>query len=163
MPAGQFESVGESVTLRFERPVAASPKATWSALVQPSLLKEWLAEAEFDTEVGGAVHLVWPGQSEMRGVVQVCEEPSVIEYTWDETDGSSLVRFEISGRGDGASSLRLIHSGTTKESAAGFGAGWQCHLEALDAVLSGGHSMPQERDERYEELHPSYLEAVAQI
>ena len=75
---------GERVTLRFDRVIPASPTATWSALVDPSMLKEWLAEAEFDASVGGAVHLVWPGQGEMRGTVQVCEVPSLIEYTWDE-------------------------------------------------------------------------------
>ena len=154
---------GERVTLRFDRVVPASPAATWSALVDPSMLKEWLAEAEFDASVGGAVRLVWPGQGEMRGTVQVCEEPSLIEYTWDESDGSSLVRFEISPRGDDESSMRFIHSGTTKEGASGFGAGWQSHIEALDVVLAGGKSTQDQRNERYEELHPSYLEAVAQL
>jgi hypothetical protein len=49
----------------------------------------------------------------------------------------------------------------TKEGAAGFGAGWQCHLEGLDVVLAGGTSTAEDRDERYEALLPSYLEAVA--
>ena len=163
MPEGKLQLDGESVTLRYDRPVAASPAETWSALVEPSLLKEWLAEAEFDARVGGAVHLVWPGQGEMRGTVQACDVPSVIEYTWDESDGSSLVRFEVSARGDNETSLRLIHSGASKEGAPGFGAGWQSHLEALDIVLAGGESTGDQRNERYEELHPSYLEAVAQL
>jgi uncharacterized protein YndB with AHSA1/START domain len=163
MTEATLEAVSDGVTLRFERRVAASPGATWSALVEPSTLKAWLAEADVDPTIGGAVHLVWPGQGEMRGVVQVWEEPSVIQYTWDESDGSSVVRFEVAPDGESASTLRLIHSGTTKEGAAGFGAGWQSHLEALDTVLAGGTSTAGERDERYEELHPSYVEAVARL
>lgn len=163
MPQGQIEAVGESVTLRFERRVDAVPTATWSALVSPSVLKEWLALAELEPNVGGDVHLVWPGQGETRGVVQVYDEPSVIEYTWDECDGSSIVRFEIAPASGDASTLRLIHSEITREGAAGFGAGWQSHLEALDVVLAGGTSTTEDRNERYEALHPSYLEAVARL
>jgi uncharacterized protein YndB with AHSA1/START domain len=163
MPEGKLQRDGESVTLRYERTAVASVAATWSALVEPSILKEWLAEAEIDPRVGGAVHLVWPGRGEMRGTVQAIDAPSVIEYTWDESDGSSLVRFEVAASGDAASSLRLIHSGTSLEGAPGFGAGWQSHLEALDVVLAGGESTTEQRNERYEELHPGYLEAVAQL
>lgn len=163
MADGKLERDGDHVTLRFARAVAASPDTVWSALVEPSMLQEWLAEAEFDARVGGDVHLVWPGMGEMRGTVQVCDEPSVIEYTWDESDGASLVRFEVAASGDAKSSLRLIHSGSSLEGAAGFGAGWQSHLEALDVVLAGGASTPDQRNERYEELHPSYVEAVDQL
>jgi uncharacterized protein YndB with AHSA1/START domain len=163
MPEGTLTLDGDSVTLLFERTATASPSAVWSGLVEPSLLKEWLAEAEFDARVGGAVHLVWPGMGEMRGVVRACDEASVIEYTWDESEGASVVRWEIAALDESRSSLRLIHSDTTKEGAAGFGAGWQCHLEALDVVLGGGRSTPDQRNERYEELHPGYLEAVAQL
>jgi uncharacterized protein YndB with AHSA1/START domain len=163
MPEAQFEVVGETLTLRFDRTVAAQQSAVWSALVEPSILREWLADAEFEATPGGAVHLVWPGQGEMRGTVTVCDEPSVIEYTWDESDGASLVRFEIDARNDDASQFRLIHSGTTREGAPGFGAGWQSHFEALDIVLAGGASTAEQRNERYEELRPSYVEAVAQL
>jgi uncharacterized protein YndB with AHSA1/START domain len=163
MPEGRLQLDGERVNLRFERDLASPPSAAWSALVDPSMISKWLAEAEFDARVGGAVHLVWPGQGEMRGTVQACEELALIEYTWDESDGTSVVRFELSPRGDDQSSMRFIHSGTTREGASGFGAGWQSHFEALDVVLAGGESTPEQRSERYEELHPSYVESVAQL
>jgi uncharacterized protein YndB with AHSA1/START domain len=163
VPDGELDLHGDNVTLRFDRTVAASPAAIWAALVEPPLLKEWLAEAEFDAKVGGAVHFVWPGMGEMHGTVQACDVPSVIEYTWDESDGSSLVRFEVTAMDDDESSLRLIHSGASREDGAGFGAGWESHLEALDVVLAGGTSTPDDRNERYESLHPSYVEAVARL
>jgi uncharacterized protein YndB with AHSA1/START domain len=162
MTDANLELDGEFVTLRFDRVVETSVDHTWAALVEPSVLKEWLAEAQFDAVVGGEVHLVWPGLGEMRGTVHVCEAPTVLEYTWEESDGPSLVRFEISARDD-TSSLRFTHSGTSRAGASGFGAGWQSHFEALDVVLAGGTSTPEERNARYDELHPSYVEAVAQL
>jgi hypothetical protein len=83
-----------------------------------------------------------------------------------ESDGEGVtLRFDrsVTAMDDEASSLRLIHSGASREGGAGFGAGWQSHLEALDVVLAGGTSTPDERNERYEALHPSYVVAVAQL
>jgi uncharacterized protein YndB with AHSA1/START domain len=158
-----FLSFEDNVTLQFYRVIAAAPMDLWAALSEPVELAKWLADAEFDASVGGAVHLVWPGSGEMRGTVQECNVPSLLEYTWDESDGSSLVRWEVTSSGDGQSTLRLVHSGASRDGAAGFGAGWQSHLEALDVVLDGGTSHKAQRDARYEELHPSYLEAVAEL
>jgi uncharacterized protein YndB with AHSA1/START domain len=163
MVDANFLSFEDNVTLQFDRVVAAAPMELWAALTEPAQLAKWLAEAEFDARVGGSVHLVWPGSGEMRGTVQECNVPSLLEYTWDESDGSSLVRWEVASSGDGHATLRLVHSGTSKDGAAGFGAGWQSHLEALDAVMGGGSSDAARRDARYEELHPSYLEAVADL
>ncbi|MGA2970631.1 MAG: SRPBCC family protein [Acidimicrobiales bacterium] len=158
-----FLAFEDNVTLQFDRVVATAPMELWAALTEPEELAKWLANAEFDASVGGAVHLVWPGSGEMRGTVQECNVPSLLEYTWDESDGSSLVRWEVASSGDGQSTLRLVHSGASKDGAAGFGAGWQSHLEALDVVMSGGISEQAQRDARYEELHSAYLEAVAEL
>jgi uncharacterized protein YndB with AHSA1/START domain len=158
-----FLAFDDNVTLQFDRVIAAAPMDLWAALTEPAELATWLADAEFDASVGGAVHLVWPGSDEMRGTVQEYNVPSLLEYTWDESDGSSLVRWEIASSGDGQSTLRLVHSCASKDGAAGFGAGWQSHLEALDIVMSGGSSMQSERDARYEELRPKYLDAVAEL
>jgi uncharacterized protein YndB with AHSA1/START domain len=163
MIAATLREVDESVTLQFDRAVNASTGATFDALVKPTLLQKWLADAEFDPSVGGVVHLVWPGSGEMNGVVQLYDSPTLVAYTWDEENGSSLVRWEIAPIDDASCTLRLIHSGTKKEDASGFGAGWQSHLEALDAVLAGTSSNAEQRNERYEELHREYVKAVAAL
>jgi uncharacterized protein YndB with AHSA1/START domain len=155
-----FLAFDDNVTLQFDRVIAAAPMDVWAALTEPVALAKWLADAQFDASVGGTVHLVWPGSGEMRGTVQECNVPSLLEYTWDESDGSSLVRWEVASSGDGQSTLRLVHSGASKDGAAGFGAGWQSHLEALDVVIAGGESTKAQRDARYEELHPDYRNAV---
>jgi uncharacterized protein YndB with AHSA1/START domain len=158
-----FLAFEDNVTLQFDLVVAAAPMELWAALTEPEELAKWLADAEFEARVGGSVHLVWPGSGEMRGTVQEYNVPSLLEYTWDESDGASLVRWEVASSGDGRSTLRLVHSGTSKDGAAGFGAGWQSHLEALDVVMGGGSSSKAERDERYEALHPDYLKAIEEL
>lgn len=154
---------GATVTVRFNRVVRETAPAVWAALTEPVILQEWLAAAEFEPRVEGAVHFVWPGQGEMRGHVRVFSEPAVLEYGWDEASGSSLLRFEIEPTSDSTCALRLIHSGTSRADASGLGAGWQSHLEALDTVLDGGVSSARERDVRYHELDPLYVRALAEI
>jgi uncharacterized protein YndB with AHSA1/START domain len=163
MIAATLREVDDSISLQFDRTVNASANATFSALVKPTLLEKWLAEAEFEASVGGVVHLVWPGSGEMHGVVERFDSPSLVAYTWDEENGSSLVRWDVAPIDDASCTLRLTHSGTKRDDASGFGAGWQSHLEALDAVLAGSSSNGEQRNERYEELHPDYVKAVAAL
>jgi uncharacterized protein YndB with AHSA1/START domain len=151
---GTLTPTGSTVTVQFDRSIDAVPEAVWSAITQPRLLGEWLAQAELEGIVGGKVRLVWPGQSEMRGVVTVFEPVEVLEYSWNE-ENSSLLRLEVGGTETG-STLRLIHSDATRDDAPGFGAGWQSHLEALDAVLAGNPTSGPSREARYEELRPEY-------
>jgi uncharacterized protein YndB with AHSA1/START domain len=151
---GELKATGATVTVQFDRSIAATPERVFAAITQPRLLGEWLADAELEGIVGGKVHLVWPGQGEMRGVVTAFEPNEVVEYSWNE-ENSSLLRLEVAATESG-STLRLIHSDTTRDDAPGFGAGWQSHLEALDAVLAGSASAPAARDARYEELRPEY-------
>jgi hypothetical protein len=40
---------------------------------------------------------------------------------------------------------------------------WHGHVEALDVVLAGGTLATEDQNERYEALHPSYLEAAARL
>lgn len=153
---GTLEPTGPTITVRFERSVSADPETVWAALTEPERLEAWLAAAEFDAAEGGKVHLVWPdGQGEMHGSVTRIVPHAELEYSWNETSGSSLLRFELEPAAAG-STLRLEHYGTSPDDAAGFGAGWQSHLEALDHVLAGGTSLPADRDARYQALRPAY-------
>jgi uncharacterized protein YndB with AHSA1/START domain len=151
---GQLKATGATVTVQFDRSIDAAPESVWAAITEPRLLGAWLATAELEGIVGGKVHFAWPGQGEMRGVVTVFEPNEVLEYSWNE-EHSSLLRLEV-GETDSGSTLRLIHSDTTRKDAPGFGAGWQAHLEALDGVLAGTPSEAASRDARYEELRPEY-------
>jgi uncharacterized protein YndB with AHSA1/START domain len=159
---GKLEPTGPTITVRFDRTVAAPPEVVWLALTDPKQIESWLAEAEFEAAEGGKVHLVWPGQGEMHGSVTKCVPHSELEYSWREEASMSLLRFELEPAGDG-STLRLLHFGTSPEDAPGFGAGWQAHLEALDVVLAGDTAPAATRDARYNELKPDYDTLVASL
>jgi uncharacterized protein YndB with AHSA1/START domain len=153
---GKLVPTGPTITVRFDRTVSATPEQVWAALTDPSLIEEWLAPAEFDATEGGKVHLVWPdGQGEMHGSVTKFDPHRELEYSWNESTGTSLLHFELEPSGAG-STLRLEHFGTSPEDAPGFGAGWQSHLEALDVVLAGDTSASADRDARYNELRAEY-------
>jgi len=155
---GTLARVDASVTITFVRTVAATPEASFRALVDPALLERWLAAATLEAVVGGGVHLVWPGEGEMRGVVTDVADARVLEYSWSEGDADaapSLVRWELEPT-DGATTLRLVHAGAAESDAVGLAAGWQSHLEALDEVLAGRSMDRAQRDARCDELVPAY-------
>lgn len=153
--SGRIEAMGPSMTVRFVRDVAASPEKVWEALTSPAVLEGWLAVATFEPKEGGAVHLSWPeGNGEMHGVVLTWQPTTELEYSWSEVR-HSMLRFELAANG-GGTTLQLVHAGVDPDEAAGFGAGWQSHLEALDTVLGGGTSTSADRDARYAALRPLY-------
>jgi uncharacterized protein YndB with AHSA1/START domain len=157
---GKLVKTGPTVTVRFERTVTASPEQVWAALTEPDQIESWLTQAEFEAAEGGKVHLVWPDdQGEMHGSVTKYDPHQQLEYSWNESSGASLLRFELAPT-TGGSVLVLEHFGTSPEEAPGFGAGWQSHLEALDLVLAGTKSAAADRDARYKELRPAYDELL---
>jgi uncharacterized protein YndB with AHSA1/START domain len=126
--------------LRFERRLAGSVAAVWSALVEPEALKRWLqAEATVDPEPGGRFHLILGGgSSPMKGEILRWEPPRVLEYTWPEaTAGAgSVVRFEVFDDGPGTR-LVLTHILPQGGDLADFASGWHWHLDALERALEG--------------------------
>lgn len=157
---GSLEPMGPSIMVRFVRAVAAPPAKVWAALTDPAQLEGWLAPAEFTAQVGARISLGWPGPAPTTGEVLECVANETLEYSLDLPQERTMLRIELEGR-DGATSLRLTHSGTSAEDAPGFGAGWQSRLEALDAVLAGGTSSPQDRDARGRALLPAYEALLA--
>ncbi len=157
---GTLEPMGPSVTVRFVRHLDAEPAKVWSALTDPAVLRAWLAEAELTPSVGSPVRLVWPDDKVTSGQVLECVEHDTLVYSWDDQRERSLLRFELEPSGP-ATTLRLAHSGASPDDAPDFGASWQSHLEALDTVLAGGTSTPQDRDARYQSLRPAYQALLA--
>jgi uncharacterized protein YndB with AHSA1/START domain len=158
---GTLTRNGTTVTVQFSVDYDATPEELWSAITEPPLLEKWLAQAEFDARVSGAVHLVWPGQGDMRGVVLRADAPHRLSYTWREGDGKSEIDFDVEGISDTTSRLTLTHRGTTEKDAPGLGAGWHSHLESLSEVLSDGDTSAAIRDARYEELRPRYQDLLS--
>jgi uncharacterized protein YndB with AHSA1/START domain len=157
---GTIQRDGECRTVRHVRRYEATPEEVWAALTEPDQVKNWLAEMTIEPRAGGRVSFRWEGGETENGEVLVFDPPRTFEYTWEE--GSiSHIRFELASDADGTV-LVLEHSHIAPDSAAGIGAGWHSHLDALDALLGGSQQAPRGWNERYEELLPDYRQAAAQ-
>jgi uncharacterized protein YndB with AHSA1/START domain len=150
---------GEHRTVRHVRRFAATPEEVWAALTEPQQVANWLAEMTIEPRAGGRVSFRWEGGQTETGEVRVFDPPRTFEYTW--TEGFlSHIRFELSADATGTV-LVLEHSLIARGSAAGIGAGWHSHLDALEALLGGdAHGTPLDWNARYEELLPDYRRAA---
>jgi uncharacterized protein YndB with AHSA1/START domain len=146
---------GASAVVRFERWYAAPAGELWSALTDPDRMARWLgATVTLNPAPGGAIRLRWEGGEEMDGEITAFEPGRLLAFTWREPGlgGDSAVRFELRP-GEERTLLILEHVSVPADQAAGFGAGWHGHLDALAAELSGQPADPQQR---YRELAPVY-------
>jgi uncharacterized protein YndB with AHSA1/START domain len=157
---GTINVCEKTAVVRFERWYAAAPAELWSALTDPGRMRRWLgAEASVQARVGGQVRLRWDDDARMDGVITVFEAGRVLEYTWREAalGVDSIVRFELRPANSGTL-LVLEHTRVPGDQAAGFGAGWHGHLDALAAALAGQAVDPRQR---YRELAPEYDRRLA--
>ena len=142
--------------LRFERRLAHPPERVWRALVEPSQLARWLAErVELEAREGGSVVLRWSDTEVARGTIGSFVPPELLEYTWQEGDLASVVRFDLRPDGDGT---LLVLTHREIDSLAGFGAGWHAHLDTLEGMLDG---RSVEWRERWDAMKPEYEAAFA--
>jgi uncharacterized protein YndB with AHSA1/START domain len=152
---------GEFARVRFEREYPAGPQLLWSLLTDPQHLRNWLAEApQFDARVSGRVHLRWNESDEMNGVVRIFDPPHVLEYTWFEGAGESIVRFEIVAINDERSRLILEHRRVRQPHAAGIAAGWHAHLDAIDGAIREELTPYAQLRAEVDSLAPHYEDAV---
>jgi uncharacterized protein YndB with AHSA1/START domain len=146
-------------TLRFERVLAFAPEEVWAALTEPDRLREWLAEAVVVPGEGGSIVLDFGEGGRESGRISIWEPPRLLAYEWNFVGESpSHVRFELAALDDRrATRLTLEHTLLTGDVASGYGAGWHAHLDGLEGHLAG--DVP-DWSERFEKLHPSYVELV---
>jgi uncharacterized protein YndB with AHSA1/START domain len=148
----QVEDRGE---VRFIRRYTLTPAELWPYLTRAEHLSVWItAGAEFDARVGGRVCFPWQRGPAMEGVVIVCDEPRVLEYTWAEGGTESRVRIVLTDDRDGTL-LVIEHAGLPLQESTGFAAGWHTHLDWLEHAIDGRGS---EFDEptRFQELAEQY-------
>jgi uncharacterized protein YndB with AHSA1/START domain len=158
---GTLEKESDGYTVRLVVTLPAPPDEVWTAITVPASIERWLAAAEFDARPDGAVNLLWPGESEMHGVIAEIDPPRRLRYSWFEREYTSQLSFDVESDGDGTSRLTLTHRAASEDDAPGFGAGWHSHLESLSALLAGEATSKATRDARYEELRPAYDELLA--
>lgn len=148
--------------VRFERRYDAPPEQVWAALTEPEQLGGWLARAvRWSLAPGDEYELAFDDGSAGGRVVAV-EAERLLELTWSSPgEPESVVRFELRPAGGGGCVLVLEHTRLTGEARAGYGAGWQSHLENLESLLAGTSTGGADGWwERFRELQPEY-EALA--
>jgi uncharacterized protein YndB with AHSA1/START domain len=155
---GTIRLDGETRTVRHVRHFDATAEEVWAALTEPDHVRNWLAEMTIEPRPGGRVTFRWDMGETQEGEVRVFDPPRTFEYTWEQ-GALSHIRFELSADGTGTQ-LVLEHSLIAPDAAAGIGAGWHSHLDAMDALLTQSIRPPTDWTVRYEQLLPDYQDAA---
>ena len=157
MTYGTVSHFEENATVRFERVVAASIDEVWAGLSEEERLSDWLAPSRFEASLGGAVRIDFGDEQKVDGHITAFAANELLEYTWTFTgEPDSLLRFELEAD-ETSTRLILEHSMLPPEQAAGYGAGWHAHLDALAALLEG--TEPVDWDERFTAVLGRYVGA----
>ena len=157
MALGAIFPDGDLRGVRFERAFVAPPEEVWRALATPEGVAAWLAPAVRWRLARGEPWEVAFGDGAAGGTVVAVEPGRRLELTW-RTGGEpeSLLRLEVRPA-PGGCVLVLEHVRLDPSSAAGYGAGWQAHLEALEAVVAGRETGGDDTWwARYRKLRPAY-------
>jgi uncharacterized protein YndB with AHSA1/START domain len=164
---GTITTRGDTCAVRFERLYDATPQELWRALTDPEQLRGWLADVSRDVVAPGAEWEVRFGGEDHAGHwrIREAEEDRVLELDWRwAEEPESVLRFEIVPQPTGGTVLILDHRLLASETASGYGAGWQSHLEALELLLAGEPSGGADVwRSRYEALRPLYEERAAAV
>jgi uncharacterized protein YndB with AHSA1/START domain len=135
--------------------INASAERIFEALVDPRQRVKWWGAAgrfqathmESDLRPGGAWLMWGTGMGgepfTLRGEYRSIERPRLLEMTWlgdwQENEKLTVVRFDLD-ENDGATTVRLAHSGFATEQARERYQGWPWLLTLLQAYAEGGDS-----------------------
>ena len=155
---------GVDITLRHV--YRTSVADLWSAVTEPDRLARWLGRVTGDLHEQGSYTLVFEEDDDSQrasGVVLRCDAPRELVVTWafpGEPDAGT-VRVGLEAV-DGGTELTLTHRGLADRLAAGYGAGWQAHLEGLESHVDGpdGAPLPWDAD-RFDHLLTTYTALAA--
>lgn len=123
---------------RFRRDIDHSPETVWAALTEPGRICDWLAPGRIELVPGGAVRLDF-GDSGIviDSTVSDLKPGEVLEYSWSGPGQPQRpLRWTVSPRPGGAT-LELELSEPDDEDIARSCAGFDAHLDMLEAALEG--------------------------
>ena len=154
MKEGELLQIGGRWELRFERTLAHPVETVWRAVTSPEGLAAWFPfDIEGERATGASLRFVFrEGEGEdFTGEMLAFDPPSVMELRWE---GEETLRLELRPSGSG-SVLTLINRFEEIGKAARDAAGWHACLDALEAHLDGE---PLDSSERWQSVHPGYVE-----
>lgn len=134
----EIRFAGGRAMARFVRDLDHSPEAVWAVLTEPGRICDWLAPGRIDLAPGGAVRLDFAESGiVIDSTVSDLKPGEVLEYSWSHP-GQPLrpLRWTVKARPGGAT-LTLELSEPDDEDIARSCAGFDAHLDMLEAVLEG--------------------------
>lgn len=137
-PLARLSREGGYVVARTSRSFEHPPQTVWRALTDPAMLAQWLAPGRIELAAGGAARLDFADSGTViDSRVSAFEPGRLLEYSWSHGDEPLRpVRWEVAAEGGGAR-LALTLRTPEAEDAARACAGWEAHLDMLEAALEG--------------------------
>lgn len=129
--------------------VDAPMDEVFALLVDPELFVLWMADdATLDPVPGGTVRWTHPNGDAVSGRYVEIDPPHrlVFTYGWERPEveippGSTTVEISLTSRPDGATVVRLVHSGL-RDAADAHQGGWRHYLDRLRRTAQGEHVGP---------------------
>ena len=112
--------------------------SVWSMLTEPARLAQWLAPGSIEPKLGGSARLDFADSGTVVDSTVTAYVPGrMLEYSWSGP-GEPLrpIRWELTPEADGTV-LTLTMAVPEDEDAGRACAGWEAHLEMLEAALEG--------------------------
>jgi uncharacterized protein YndB with AHSA1/START domain len=141
------EEHGKAIFCRVEGQVRALMRrrfdhltvSVWSMLTDPARLPQWLAPGVIELRPGGAVRLDFADSGTVVDSTITAYVPGrLLEYSWSGPgEPARPVRWELTPDAEGGTVLTLTLGVPEGEDAGRACAGWQAHLEMLEAALEG--------------------------
>ena len=138
--------------VKLTREFALPPETVFEFVTQPDKLLRWwghdgmkMAEHELDFSKPGrwSSTLIGSegGRFKMSGMVTTVERPNLVEFTWawhddaDQRGEESIVRFELSARGEGTQFVVFHADLKDKDTAVRHQNGWTSTLRRLERLF----------------------------
>jgi uncharacterized protein YndB with AHSA1/START domain len=137
-PLTELARDGERVNARLTRRLDHPAQLVWRMLTATAQLPSWLGPGVIELRVGGRTRLDFAGSGTVIDSLVTALEPGrLVEYSWSQPgEPSRPVRWRVEP--EGAGTRLVLEVGTPAgEDAARACAGWEAHLQMLEAALAG--------------------------
>jgi uncharacterized protein YndB with AHSA1/START domain len=135
--------------------IRATAEQVWQAITDPEFTRQYFHGTSFTStlQVGAPMRYVHDQLDAADGVIEVCEPPNRLVYTWRtlhdaaaSEEPPSRVEWRVDPAGEGLTRLRVQH-GDLARSPRTWGLvadGWVWILDGLKTLLETGASLPQQ-------------------
>ncbi|MEO6115552.1 MAG: SRPBCC family protein [Pseudolysinimonas sp.] len=149
----EITSDGPRRVVTLEREFRTDPADLWQAITDPERAGRWLASLTID---GDDVTLGFDGGSTRSGKILECDAPHRLRLVLDPDTAEQSFLVATLEPTTAGTKLAMQQDGLPPIRTALFTAGWQRHLERLDAATGGSAT-----ETPFPELLPAYREAEA--